>query len=645
MDYGTALSAPTVTRTGYMLIGWTPAVAATVPAGNVTYTAQWKVNQYTAIFNANGGAGGTTVMQNYGTTLTAPTVTRTGYAFAGWSPVVPATMPAANATYVAQWTAKKYTVTFNANGGTGGWSRLMDYGAAIAAPTVTRTGYTFAGWTPAVAATVPAGNVAYTAQWKINQYTMTFNANGGTGGKTVTQNYGTTLTAPTVTRIGYTFLGWSPAVPAKVPAGNTTYVAQWKINKYKATLVLNGGDGTGSVEVNYGTRVGELPVPTWNGHTFLGWFTASEGGERISDNAVVTGAMTLYAQWERDAPELYEEIDGSAPAGAASEYNGYLYDDKGAVKGTIQVKVGKSNAKTGLATIKATVVIGTKKVTLKGADKGKAVLSADGPTELELVGGEECWVMFGSEGLSGYYGTYEIDGARNLFASKDKSELAAVNGILAKWQGAFMVIWDGGTLSVSIAAKGKVKVSGTLANGTKVTANTVLLVGEEWSCISVAAQKANLAFVLWLSHDGKTIEAEGLGDDVHVGLPGTLTSGATFRIDADEFAAVFGQTMLPYFPNGVAVKQSGTKWTLPKAGKVVYKNGAVDASKLGENPCGLKLTYKAKDGTFKGSFKVYTEVKGKPKATTVNVTGFMLNGVGYGTATVKGKGSIAITIE
>ena len=338
---------------------------------------------------------------------------------------------------------------------------------------------------------------------------------------------------------------------------------------------------------------------------------------------------------------------GPAPT-LASEYNGYLYDEKsGDAKGTIQVKVGKPNNKTGLAAVSATVVVGAKKVTLKAADKGKAAIASDGPTAVELAGkgAEACEVVLGADGLVGSYGAYAIDGARNFFASKDKGEVSEANGVLSKWLGSFMVVWDGGSLSVSVAAKGKVKVSGALANGTKVTANTVLLVGEEWSCISVAAQKANLAFVLWLSHDGKTIEAEGLGDGVLVGKPGTLANGAAFRIDAVAFASVFGQTMLPYLPNGVPVERKGTKWTLPKAGKVVYKNGAVDESKLGENPCGLKLTYKAKDGTFKGSFKVYAEVKGKPKATTVNVSGFMLNGVGYGTATVKGKGSVAVTIE
>ena len=337
---------------------------------------------------------------------------------------------------------------------------------------------------------------------------------------------------------------------------------------------------------------------------------------------------------------------GPAPT-LASEYNGYLYDEKsGAVKGTIQVKVGKPGKKDGKASVKATVVVGTKKVTLKAKDKGKAVIAKDSPTEIELAGGEACEIALGAEGLAGYYGAYQIDGARNFFTSKNKDEVAVVNAVLSKWLGSFMVIWEGGSLSVSIAAKGKVKVSGTLADGkTKVSVSTALLVGEEWSCVSVAAQKANLAFVLWLSHDGKTIGAEGFGADVLVGKAGVLADGAAFHVDAGEFASVFGQAMLPYLPDGVPVAQKGTKWTLPKAGKITMRKGVIDDSKAGDNQCGLKLTYKAKEGTFKGTFKVYSESNGKLKTTTVNVTGFMLNGVGYGTATIKGKGSVAVTIE
>jgi hypothetical protein len=82
--------------------------------------------------------------------------------------------------------------------------------------------------------------VTYTAQWRINQYTATFNANGGTGGKAVTQNYGTVLTAPMVMRTGYTFTGWSPSVPSTMPAGNTTYTAQWRIDPKIPELGIDG---------------------------------------------------------------------------------------------------------------------------------------------------------------------------------------------------------------------------------------------------------------------------------------------------------------------------------------------------------------------------------------------------------------------
>ena len=84
-----------------------------------------------------------------------------------------------------------------------------------------------------------------------------------------------------------------------------------------------------------------------------------------------------------------------------------------------------------------------------------------------------------------------------------------------------------------------------------------------------------------------------------------------------------------------------------KAGKVAFVKGGntVDESKLGANPSGLKLTYKQKDGTFNGSFKMYCLENGKIKAYTASVTGVMIGTKGYGTATVKKVGSVAVTIE
>ena len=348
--------------------------------------------------------------------------------------------------------------------------------------------------------------------------------------------------------------------------------------------------------------------------------------------------------------ELYETIDGAAPGAVASEYNGYLFDDDGNMKGTIQAKVGKPNKKTGLATVKATVQLGAKKVTLKAAGKGSVQIAADGPTELELVGGEECVIVLGADGFAGSYGAYAIDGARNFFTSKDKAELNAANAVLGKWLGGVSILADAGNFTITISAKGKAKVSGTLANGTKATGNAVFLVGEEWACVPVALPKANISFALWLPLDGGEVLVNGLGDDVVAGRGGALKAGAAFRIDEDEFAAVTGIAALPYLPDGVSVEPKGAKWVVAggaKAGKVAYRRGTqeVDEAKLGDNPSGLKLTYKKADGSFKGSFKVYADVKGKLKATTVIVSGIVLNGVGYGTATVKGKNGVPVTIE
>jgi len=348
--------------------------------------------------------------------------------------------------------------------------------------------------------------------------------------------------------------------------------------------------------------------------------------------------------------KMYGSLSGSAPMAAASEYNGYLVDAKGNVKGTVQVKVGKPNAKTKLAAVKATVVLGAKKLSLKAADKGKAEIAEGAPTVVALVGNgaEACEVTLGADGLSGTYGAYFIDGARNFFTSKDKGDQNAANAVLGKWLGAVNVVWDGGSVNVSIANKGKAKVKGTLADGkTKVSANSVFLVGEEWCCVPVVAPKANLAFNLWLSSDGRRIVAEGLGDGVLVGAAGSLPANAKFRVpkDAALWAQLPGAVLVAYLPDGVAVTQSGTRWTLPKAGKVALKNGVLDDSKAGENPSGLKLTYKAKDGSFKGSFKVYAEQSGKLKTTTVNVTGVMVGGKGYGTAAIKNLGSVDVTIE
>ncbi len=188
---------------------------------------------YTLTFDTNGGSAIAPITQDYGTAITAPAdPTKTGYTFAGWTPAIPTTMPAENMTIKAKWTVNQYTLTFDTNGGSTTAPITQDYGTAITAPAdPTKTGYTFAGWTPAIPATMPAENMTIKAKWTVNQYTLTFDTNGGSAIAPITQDYGTAITAPAEpTKTGYTFAGWTPVIPATMPAENMTVTAQWRYN-------------------------------------------------------------------------------------------------------------------------------------------------------------------------------------------------------------------------------------------------------------------------------------------------------------------------------------------------------------------------------------------------------------------------------
>lgn len=346
-------------------------------------------------------------------------------------------------------------------------------------------------------------------------------------------------------------------------------------------------------------------------------------------------------------PYLCQNLSGAASS-LASTYDGYLYNKDKELAGTIQVKVGKPNRTTGLASVKATVIgLDGRKRRLKAAEWGKAAIRLDGPTEIELVGGEACAVTLGANGMSGTYGNYAIDGALNVFASRSAADRETARTVLGKWQGAVNMAWEGtqgwNGLSVTIASKGKAKVSGTLASGVKVTANSQLLVGEDWCCVPVLVKKkAQMAFVLWLRRDGSAPAVLGLPSAV-VGRPGTLKAGAKFRM-----AAPLGdERYADFLPDGASIDQYGTRWmVLPGAGRILVVQAGTGSGRLtGTNPSGLRLTYKAKDGTFKGTFKVYVDMNGRTRATTVNVAGVLVDGIGYGTAVVKKAGGVAVTIE
>ena len=152
-----------------------------------------------------------------------------------------ASVPADVTELTVQWTAPTYTVTLNAGDGTinSGNVTSYTYGVGATLPTdVTRTGYTFKGWydnenltsSPVTAiSNTETGNKEYWAKWEINQYTITVKPENGKADITITQDYGTPITAPAdPTREGYTFIGWGREIPTTMPAEDMTVTAQWK---------------------------------------------------------------------------------------------------------------------------------------------------------------------------------------------------------------------------------------------------------------------------------------------------------------------------------------------------------------------------------------------------------------------------------
>ena len=306
-DYGTPITAPTLTREGYTFKGWDKEIPETMPADNITVKAQWEINQYTITFDTNGGSEIAPITQDYGTEITAPdNPTRKGYTFKGWDREIPKTMPAENMTVKAQWEINQYTIAFDTNGGSEIAPITQDYGTAITAPAdPTRKGYTFKGWDKEIPETMPADNITVKAQWEINQYTITFDTNGGSEIAPITQDYGTEITAPdNPTRKGYTFKGWDKEIPETMPADNITVKAQWEINQYTITFDTNGGSEIAPITQDYGTEITAPDNPTRKGYTFKGW-------DREIPKTMPAENITITARWKDTEKPTGEIIIGT----------------------------------------------------------------------------------------------------------------------------------------------------------------------------------------------------------------------------------------------------------------------------------------------------------------------------------------------
>ena len=310
---GTATQPSNPTKTGHTFVEWqlngNTYNFNTPVTGNITLTAVWTINQYTITFNSNGGSNVASQTVNYNGTATQPSnPTKTGHTFVEWqlngntynfnTPVTE------NITLTVVWQINQYSVSFNSDGGSSVASQTVNYNGTATQPSnPTKTGHTFKEWqlngNKYNFSTPVTGNITLTAVWTINQYTITFNSNGGSSVATQTVNYNSTATQPSnPTRNGYTFKEWQlngVAYNFNTPVtSNITLTALWQINQYTVTFNSNGGSSVATQTVNYNSTATQPSNPTRNGYTFKEW---QLNGQAYNFSTAVTGNITLNAIW------------------------------------------------------------------------------------------------------------------------------------------------------------------------------------------------------------------------------------------------------------------------------------------------------------------------------------------------------------
>ena len=330
---------PTPTRTGYTFLGWTgegittPQPNVTIPKGSTgdkTYIENWELTEYNITMDLNGGSGETTLLYTViDDEFALPTPTRHGYEFVGWTgegittPQTSVKIPkgsTGNKAYTANWQVIEYTITLDTNGGPVVSPIKYTVEDLFTLPYILRPGYEFAGWTldgsgmlpftPLIIYPGTTGDLHYKAEWRLAEYTITMDLDGGSGQEKVVY----TITdeefeLPTPTRNGYEFVGWTgerittPQTSVKIPKGSTgnkAYTANWKVIRYTITLVTNGGAVIASIRYTVEDSV-TLPIPPDRpGYEFSGWVLDGSGQFPSTPMIIPAGSTgdRLYkAEW------------------------------------------------------------------------------------------------------------------------------------------------------------------------------------------------------------------------------------------------------------------------------------------------------------------------------------------------------------
>ena len=232
---------------------------------------------------------------------------------------------------------EKYTITFVTNGGEMIAPVEIEWGEEYKVNVVpSRTGYAFKGWffdaelsNPVSDDLIIEGDISLFAKWEINQYTITFDTNGGNEIASVKANYDTEIEFADPVRKGYEFQGWyvdeeyEKEFEGKVPGEDLTIYAKWQECELEISFNMNAGDATGEMgKVTFKTEDEKLILPECvyvrEGYHFKGWSTTENGAVEFEDESSISSLLdesqkiTLYAIWEAREYDLHFVSDGLA---------------------------------------------------------------------------------------------------------------------------------------------------------------------------------------------------------------------------------------------------------------------------------------------------------------------------------------------
>lgn len=289
---------------GYKFNGWTPSVPETMPGHNVLVIADMEILQYDFITNIDDVLD--TVKYDYSAPIETPaSPSKEGYTFIGWYPEIPETMPAKEVQTKALWSVNSYKVNFISDGDTL-QTTSYKYGEEISRPKApSKTGYTFMDWLDEMGAEVPAkmpaSDLNFYAEWKLNSYYFVTIADDDTLSKKY--DYMEEITTPeTPTKKGYSFVEWNKEIPKTMPAQNDTVKALWEINSYVVTWVVDGDSSSSTY--NYGEKIQKIKDPEKTGYTFAGW-------DKVIAETMPDGDLVYNAEFTINQYKFFTNVDGS----------------------------------------------------------------------------------------------------------------------------------------------------------------------------------------------------------------------------------------------------------------------------------------------------------------------------------------------